>query len=250
MPALFGTALLFVLFTFGGWNEAAYISAEVRGPRLNIARALVWSILIVTGLYVLVNLAYLRGRGLAGMAESKAVAADLIERSTGLGGARAVSLLVVIAAITSMNGTALTGARTAYALGREFSPFRPLGRWQARGDTPVNALLAQGGLALALVPLGAFMRKGFETMVEYTAPVFWLFFFLTGLSLFVLRRREPRVLRPFAVPLYPATPLVFCGTCLYLLYASLVHTGAGALVGMAVLAIGGAVLLLGRQGDF
>ncbi|MFN7132520.1 MAG: amino acid permease, partial [Myxococcales bacterium] len=79
---------------------------------------------------------------------------------------------------------------------------------------------------------------GFETMVEYTAPVFWLFFLLTGLSLFVLRAREPAAPRPFRVPLYPITPLLFCLSCAYLLQASLAYTGAGALLGVAVLGVG------------
>ena len=97
-----------------------------------------------------------------------------------------------------------------------------------------------------LVLLGAATRKGFETMVEYTAPVFWLFFMLTGVALFVLRRREAATPRPFRVPLYPLTPVLFCATCAYLLYASLAYTGVGALVGVAVLAVGGVVLALSR----
>ena len=85
-------------------------------------------------------------------------------------------------------------------------------------------------------------------MVEYTAPVFWLFFLLTGLALFRLRGRAPAVAAPFRVPLYPLTPLLFCAMCGYLLYASLRHTGIGALLGVAVLAVGGVVLLLdGRR---
>jgi APA family basic amino acid/polyamine antiporter len=107
----------------------------------------------------------------------------------------------------------------------------------------------QGAVALALVLLGALTRRGFETMVEYTAPVFWLFFLLTGVSLFVLRRREPSTPRPFRVPLYPLTPLAFCATCAYLLYASLMYTGIGALVGLAVLAAGVLVLVLVRRTD-
>jgi len=246
----FGAMLIFVLLTYGGWNEAAYVSAEVRGPRRNIARALLWSILVITGLYVLVNLAYLRGLGLAGMAESSALAADLMGRAAGADGARLISLLIVTAALSSVNATVFTGARTAYALGRDFRALAFLGRWHAGAGTPVNALLAQGGVALALVLFGHATRKGFETMVEYTAPVFWLFFLLTGVSLFVLRRREPDARRPFSVPLYPLTPVAFCAACAYLLYSSLVHTGAGALVGMAVLAAGavGLVWMEGRGG--
>jgi amino acid transporter len=83
-------------------------------------------------------------------------------------------------------------------------------------------------------------------MVEYTAPVFWLFFLLVGISLFVLRKKEGAVVRPFRVPLYPLTPLVFCGVCLYMLYASLAYTGKGAGVGVIVLLAGIPFFLAGR----
>jgi len=237
----FGLSMVFVLLTYGGWNEASYVSAEVESPARNMVRALVWSILIVTGLYLLVNWAYLRGLGHAGVAASTTVAADLVERATGTIGAQLVSALIVLAAIASVNATIFTGARTTYALGRDFPPLAFLGRWSPRTETPLNALLIQGGIALALAVLGGWTRKGFETMVEYTAPVFWLFLLLTGVSLFVLRRTAPAA-QPFRVPLYPVTPLVFCGTSGYLLYASLAYTGVGALIGMAVLGVGGLVL--------
>ena len=100
----------------------------------------------------------------------------------------------------------------------------------------------QGAIALALIGLGLLTRKGFETIVEYTAPVFWFFLLLVGVSLFILRKKEPEQVRPFPVPLYPLTPLIFCLTSAYLLYSSLVYTGVGALVGVAVLGLG--VLLL------
>jgi APA family basic amino acid/polyamine antiporter len=239
-----GLVMVFVLLTYGGWNEAAYVSAELRDPRRNMAPALVTGIVVVTALYLLVNAAYLRALGVSGMAGSQAVAADLLQQAFGGRGGQLMSLLVALAAITSANATVITGARSAYALGRDFRPFAALGRWHPRTGTPVNALLAQGAVALALVGLGASTRSGFETMVEYTAPVFWTFFLLTGISLFVLRRRETHVPRGFRVPLYPLTPLLFCATCAYLLYASLAYTGVGALVGLAVLGSGGLLLLV------
>jgi amino acid transporter len=243
----FGLMMVFVLLTYGGWNEAAYASAEIRGPRGSIVRALVWGVVAVTALYLLVNAAYLRGLGLAGMAGSKTVAADLMDRAVGVGSAWVVSVLIVVAAATSVNAAVFTGARTAYALGRDFRPLAFLGRWHRRAGTPVNALVVQGAIALALVLLGGLMREGFETMVEFTAPVFWLFFLLTGVSLFVLRRRDPAGARPFTVPLYPITPLVFCATCAYLLYASLAYSGTGSVVGVAVVAAGALVLaVMGR----
>lgn len=234
----FGAAMIFVLLTFGGWNEAAFISAELRETRRNMARVLLWGIAIITVLFLLANIAYLRGLGLAEMRASDAVAADLMRRAFGETGARFVSLLVALTAVGSTNATIFTGARTNYALGQDIPLFSPLGRWHERMGTPANALLAQGLVALCLVLLGTGTRQGFSTMVDYTAPVFWLFFLLTGLSLFVLRRKEPGADRPFRVPLYPLTPLLFCATCVYMLQSSLTYTGIGALVGVAVLLAG------------
>jgi amino acid transporter len=102
-------------------------------------------------------------------------------------------------------------------------------------------------IGLALIVFGAATRDGFQAMVDYTAPVFWFFMLLVGVGLFVLRQREPARERPFRVPLYPVTPLVFCLTCAYLLYSSLAYTGLGSLVGIAVLAAGAPLLLIGRS---
>ena len=246
-PAGFGLVMVFVLLTYGGWNEASYVSAEVHEPGRNMVRALVLSILVVTMLYVAVNIALVRGLGLAGLAASKAPAADLLERLTGRGTAVLVSVMVVISTLTSINATIFTGARSAYAVGRDFTPFRVLGRWHAGRQTPANALLVQAIVALLLVGVGTLTRRGFETMVEYTAPVFWTFILLAGIALFVLRRREPARPRPFRVPFYPLTPLVFCMTCAYLLYSSLAYTGFGALLGVAVVAVGAVVLLVSSR---
>src|SRR5690606_35153799 len=105
-----------------------------------------------------------------------------------------------IAALTSANATAITGARTTCALGRRFAALGWLGRWDMGRDTPGNALLAQGGIALLLVLAGAFARDGFALAVEYTAPVFWFFLLLVGASLFLFRVRGPDLPRPFRVP--------------------------------------------------
>ena len=234
----FGLAMVFVLLTYGGWNEAVYLSAEIEQGNRNMVRSLVWSLGIITALYLLVNLAYLRGLGLGNMAASKAVGADLLRQVLGQPGAIVISLLVVAAALSSLNGTIFTGARSNYALGQDFSLFGFMGRWRSHLNTPSIALLLQGGIALALVLLGTITRKGFESMVDYTAPVFWFFFLLSGISLFVLRVREPQQVRPFCVPFYPWLPLFFCLTCGYLLYSSLAYTGIGAGVGVAVVLLG------------
>lgn len=246
--ATIGLAMIFVLLTYGGWNEAAYLSGEIRNVGRNMVRVLLIGISIITALYLLVNYTYLRVLGLEGMRASQAIGADLLRATVGEAGAVLLSAVIVVAALSTINATIFTGARTNYALGRDFPLLGYLGRWKTHGETPANALLVQGAIALVLVLLGTMLaRGGVQTMVEYTAPVFWFFFLLSGISLFVLRWREPEVQRPFRVPLYPLTPLLFCGFCLFMLHSSLAYTGIGALVGVGVLLVGVPVLLAARQ---
>ena len=240
----FGLAMVFVLLTYGGWNDAAYLAAELKGGPRNMLRALVGSVTIIAALYLLVNWAYLSGLGIDGMARSKAVAADLLGAAFGRTGETLISAMVAVAALTSINATMIVGARTNFAVGRDWPLLEPLGRWDPARGTPVNALLAQTAFALALILLGSGTRGGFQTMVDYTAPVFWLFFLLCTVALIVLRRREPHAPRPFRVPLYPALPLAFAAVCLYMLWSSLAYVRVGALVGVGVLAVG-AVLMWG-----
>jgi amino acid transporter len=153
----------------------------------------------------------------------------------------------MIAAISTLNATIFTGARVYYAMARDLVILPRVGEWNERGKTPANALMMQAVVALALVALGAATRNGFQAMVDYTAPVFWGFMLLVGLSVFVLRFREPDQVRPFRVPLYPLTPTLFCATCIYMLHASVVHTGVASLIGLGVLAAGAPLLLFQRQ---
>lgn len=251
----FGLAMVFVLLTYGGWNEAAYISAEMRDVERNMTKVLIGSIITTAFIYLLINFAYIQGLGISGMAESKAVAADLMRRAVGEGGAKFVSFLVAISALGGINATIFTGARTNYALGKDFPIFGFLGKWSDRGNTPTNALLVQGAIALTLVFVGALVhegREGFETMAAYTSPVFWFFFLLSGVALFVLRRKEPNIPRPFSVPGYPLTPLIFCLICAYMLQSSLTYATSisysiGAIVGVGVLLVGIPLLLFIRR---
>jgi basic amino acid/polyamine antiporter, APA family len=238
----FGLAMIFVLLTFGGWNEAAYLSGEVRDARRNMIRILLFGILTVTVIYLLVNVAYLAALGLGGMKESKAVAADLSRLALGDKGAVLIALIVCLAALTTMNAAIFTGARTTYALGRDFAFFGRLGAWREAGSTPANALLVQGAIALVLVVASAVTPDGFSAMVAYTSPVFWTFFLLTAITLFVFRRSNSDA--PFRVPLYPVVPIAFCIACLYMLYSSINYVRFAVEFGVAVFA-GLTIMMLG-----
>src|SRR4051812_1282899 len=242
----FGLAMIFVLLTYGGWNEAAYLAGEVRDARRNMTRVLVGGILTVTVLYLLVNIGYLAALGLPGMRASKAVAADVVRALSGDKGAVVLAIIVCLAALTTMNAAIFTGARTSYAFGRDFALFGRLGSWRASGSTPANALLLQGAIALVLVWAGSLTPDGFSAMVAYTAPVFWTFFYLTGTTLFLFR--EVAGYRPaFRTPLYPHVPIAFTVMCAYMLYSSVDYIrnpdfgpsfGAAVFAGLIVMACG------------
>ncbi len=195
---------------------------------------------------MIINIAYLDILGFETLRNSETVGADLTQMLLGPKGALIISIIVIFTASSTANATIITGARTNYALGRDFPFIKFLGRWSESNNTPTNALLIQGAIALLLVFFGTFAQESISAMVDYTAPVFWFFLMLTGISLFVLRHRYPDAERPFEVPLYPVIPILFVATTIYMLYSSLTFTGVGALVGVGILLVGLPVLLLGR----
>ncbi|RCW67497.1 APC family permease [Pseudorhodoferax soli] len=247
-----GFGMVFVLLTFGGWNDAAYISADLQDRRA-IARALLVSVLFLTALYLLVNWAYWSVLGLAGMAKSQAVATDVLTAAFGPGAGKLIAAMVAAAALTSINATMIVGARTASALGQDWPALKVLAAWDEERRVPRNALPIQCVLALLLIVLGVAFKGGFQAMVEYTAPVFWLFFLLVGIALFRLRAIDGARERPFRVPLYPVLPALFCASSAYMLWSSLGYVYSqqlggfnAAWVGVGVLASGLVVLVLMR----
>ena len=240
----FGFAMIFVLLAYGGWNEAAYLAGEVKDGRRNMTRILVIGVLGVTALYLLVNLAYLAVLGHGGIKASKAVAADVMRAIAGDKGAVLLALIVCVSVLTTINAAIFTGARTNYALGRDFHFLSGLGHWRENGSTPANALLLQGVIALILVGAGALTPDGFNAMVAYTSPVFWTFFLLTGSTIFKFRITEKD--KPsFTTPLYPVVPAAFVLMCVYMLYSSIDYVrnpDYGPKFGVAVLA--GLIIML------
>ena len=231
-------ALILVLFTFGGWNEMAYVAAEVKRPQQNIVRALVIGTTTVTVLYVLVNGAFLHALGYVKMAASKAVAVETIAAVFPETAGRAISILVCISTLGAINGLIFTGARISYAMGTEHTLFRSLGSWNRHLGTPMRALIAQGCLSLAIVLLA----RSFIDSILYTAPVVWLFFLATAMSVFVLRHKEPKTMRPYKVTGYPVTPIIFCACSVFMFYNCMSYaftkTPVGLLISVSALLTG------------
>ncbi len=266
----FGLALVFVLYAFGGWNDAAFVSAEVRDGKRNIPRSLLLSIGIITLIYLLVNASYLWVLGFEGAGQCSTPAAEVLGRVAGPRVANGINVIVMISALSAINGLILTGSRVLRVLGDDHRVLAMLARENRALAVPVGAIVAQAAVSVGLIALVGTDRGrqaiddclvslrlpalpwqdyhgGFETLVAASAPIFWTFFLLTGIALFVLRFRDRHRERPFKMALYPVPPLIFCGTSLFMLQASLAYARGLLLLAAIPVALGVPVYLLGRR---
>lgn len=240
-PLGFGFAMIMVLYAYGGWNDAAFVAGEVHNVRRNLPLALFIGVGLITLVYLLVNLAYLLGLGFAGV-KQRDVPGRLLNAFLGEYGSAAMHLIIIISALGAVNGLIFTGARIYSALGSEHRIFAWLAQWHPRLGSPHWSLLLQWAITLLMIAgVGTESGRnlidnivgveipwkryfgGFGTLVAATAPIFWAFFLLTGLSLFVLRVVDADRERPFRTPLYPIVPIVFCLTCAWMLYNSVLY---------------------------
>ncbi|MFV2066431.1 MAG: APC family permease, partial [Pirellulales bacterium] len=199
---------------------------------------------------VAINGAFVHVLGMEGVRHSRAVAADTVRVGLGQGADRAISLLICLSCLGAIHGMLLTGSRIYYAMGTRYPFFATLGTWNRRTGTPTTSLILQTGITVAVVLGFGLYENSFQRMVVFTAPIFWFFFLLTGLSLFVLRWKvrseaapqttgagphnmpqsldvsaveKPNRSRGFRVIGYPLTPGLFCLVCLLMLVESLAY---------------------------
>jgi len=269
----FGLAMVFILYAYGGWNDAAMVSTEIRDSRRNVPKSLLIGIGIISCIYLLVNLAYLKGLGFAALRDSGTPATDVIAQSKLLSptvrglSVQVIAVLVMLSALGAVHGLIFTGSRLYAALGTDHGVFEKLGRWHPQLGSPVWSLTAQATLtSLLILTVGtqtgrdtvnavvtSIGRKpipwdnfggGFDTLLAATAPVFWTFFLLSGSTVFVFRIRQPQADRPFRTPLYPVVPLVFALSCVYMIYSSIAYARDLALLALIPLAAGIPIFLL------
>jgi amino acid transporter len=259
----FASALVLVFLTYGGWNDAAFFVADMRDRKM-IVRALTLGILVITLVYLLINAAYLRALGWPAVQESQAIAVDSMRAAFGERygdyAATGVALLVCVSTLGAVNGLIFAGSRVYAAIGEDHRLFAQLARKSPRFGSPVWSIAAQAAITSAMILIvgtetgqqllnGTFSslaidevdwigKGGFDTLLRCTAPVFWLFFLLTSLSLFILRLREPGIERPFRTPLYPLCPILFSLTCAYMLYGGIEYAGSLGWVGLSLLLAG------------
>jgi amino acid transporter len=262
LPRWEALAIILVLYAYGGWNDAAFVAAEVRNPQRNIPRALIIGVSAIAIIYVLINLAYLMGQGFEGARAPMQLNPErLLTQKWGEWGGKAISVIVMVSALGAVNGLTFAGSRVYATLGKDYRLFALLGHTTGLGS-PLFALLLQALITVAFLLLLGTQQgheainqvlvsvqlvkeapkwatdDAFEALVSHTAPVFWVFFLLTGLSLFALREKDRDKPRPFSVPFYPFVPFIFCLMCLYMIYKSTEYVGWRSLLGLGLLALG------------
>jgi APA family basic amino acid/polyamine antiporter len=241
LSAPFALSLIYVSYAYSGWNAAAYVADEVQEPSRTVPRALVHGALIVTGLYLLLNLTFLRTTRLDQLAGTVEVGALSAAAIFGEGGGVLLSMLLSLLLVSTISAMVLAGPRVLERIGEDLPALRFLSARNRRG-APTRAVLLQQGLAIGFI-----LTDSFAGVLAFAGFTLTLFALLTVAGLMRLRRREPGLPRPFIVPLYPLPPLVFLSTGGAALLAVAWERPLAVLAGISLL-IAGWVLLGGRSG--
>jgi amino acid transporter len=235
-------AMASVLWTFEGWADGPTLSGEVRNIRTDLPRALFISAALVTGVYVLVNTAYVYVLGIPAIAQTDSVAVDLATSAIGPYGAVFVTILVVVSTVGCVNGMVIAGSRVFFAMARDGLFFEWVGRVQPRFLTPANSLAVLGVVSAWYCLLGTF-----EEIMKYFIFVASIWYIFVTLSVIIQRRKHPNADRPYRVPLYPIPPLLFVIAATGLTYQLLLDNTRDALIGLALLALSIPIYFLWRK---
>jgi basic amino acid/polyamine antiporter, APA family len=237
----FGAALIACLWAYKGWEAATYSSGELRNPQRNLFLGLLAGCLLVTVLYLAINLAYLWVLPAETIAASPRIAADALAAAVGPGSASFISALILMSILGSANANLLTAPRVYYAMAKDGLFFARAGEAHPRYRTPHLAILAMGAWTAVLAMSGTF-----EQLLGYVVFGLWIFFGLTVGAVLILRRTRPEIPRPVRVWGFPATPMLFLASTVFIAVSALATGPRNALAGTAIIALGVPVFLLWR----
>jgi APA family basic amino acid/polyamine antiporter len=229
----FGLAMIAVLWAYEGWQFVTYCAGETLNPQKDFPRSLFSSVLFLALVYLLANFGYLAALGPVKAAQSDTIAATSMSAALGAHAAELVSLIILISVFSSINSVSLTAPRVFYAMAADKLFFRKLAVVHPRFRTPAIAVTALGVWSAVLACMGQF-----QALVNYTMFVAWIFYGLGAASVFAYRRKYPDLPRPYRVPGYPWTPLIFVAAAAALVLNVIVSTPRSASVGLGIVAIG------------
>jgi APA family basic amino acid/polyamine antiporter len=229
----FALGIVGVLFSIGGWHHASYVAGEAQNPQRNVPRAMMLGASIVTLVYVLANIAYLRLLPVEQIANSKTVAADAMNTLFSWGGIL-MAFLIAFSAFGTIGIYCMSAPRIYFAMAKDGIFFRKLAEVHPRWQTPMNAILAQSGWSVFLL----LFWGTFENLIEYVTFMDWVGLMLVGTTIFVFRKKRPDAQRGYRTIFYPLTPLIFIGISAWFIIFTLIENPVRAVAGLFVAAAG------------
>lgn len=236
-----GLALISVVFSYGGFQHASYVASETKNPKRNVPLAMIIGTLVITVIYVLINVAYMWLLPMGDMIAAEGLASEAVSKVLAVGGL--VALLIAISTFGTTGIYTLTAPRIYFAMAKDKLFFKWIARVHPTFNTPANAILLQSGWAIVLL---IFFKK-FQDLVTFTVFVDWLFLAIAAITLFVFRIKRPKAERAFRTPLYPITPIIFIGISLFILINTVINEPSKAYMGLGFLAVGVPVYLLFKK---
>ena len=229
----FGLAMVAVLWSYDGWIHVTYVAGEIQKPQRNIPLSLLFSTLIVLGIYLMINLAYIYVLSLDKMAGSELVAADTAAAMLGRAGASLITVAVLVSTFGAANGFILAGARIYYAMAKEGVFFAPVAKVHPEYRTPAVSLIVQGAWSSLLVLSGTF-----NDLITYVVFASWIFYAMSCSAVLVLRKKAKDLDRPYKAWGYPITPLIFILFSAFLVGNTIIEDPKNALIGAGIVLLG------------
>ena len=242
LAAGFGAAMIGVLWAYEGWQYVTFSAGEAKDPQRTFPRAISIATFLLIVLYLMANLGYVRALGPAGVANSQRVAADAIGTILGPVAGAVVSALILVSIFSALNGLVLTTPRMYYAMARDGLFFQRVTSVHPRFGTPVFAIVALTAWGALLAGSGTFNQ-----LLTYAVFTGWIFYALGALAVMMLRRSEPNAARPFRVPGYPVTPILFVVAAVALVINTIITQPGISSIGLGFVALGAPVFFIWRS---
>ena len=227
----FAAALTPVMFAYGGWQTASFVSGEMKRPERDLAIGLLLGVAGVITVYLLVNIVCLRVLGAAGLAATQTPASSVMRAVLGERGAQLIAMGIAVSALGFLSQSMLTAPRVYYAMAADGVFFRAVARVSPKTRVPVVAIILQGVVAIAITLSGTY-----EQIMSYVVSVDFIFFGLTGLAIFIFRRRLPPA--RFRTPGHPVTTAIFVAACWTVVVATVARSPVNSVIGIGILALG------------
>ena len=237
-----GLSMIGTLWAYEGWLYVTYSAGEAKDPQRTFHRGIVIGTAALIAIYLLASVGYLAALGPAGVAGSDRVAADAATALFGPLAGKLIALMILVSIFSATNAIVLTAPRAFFAMARDGVFFRKLAEVHPRFGTPAFAIIACSAWSMLLAASGTF-----EQLLTYVVFIGWLFYGLGALSVFSYRRREPLAPRPFRVPGYPVTPILFVASAAAIVLNTIVAQPGRAAVGLGVVLLGSPAYFIWRR---